>query len=228
MPAGAAHPPQCKNCSGARLAGQSGRVGRSGPNTPHSVLGVIRLGMAPGGPRTTACLTQLHPPAFACVAALPPATLGSYSQLSPITGGGAQGACPLRTTPGWSPLCCTWPRGDLAVATAHLAVSVGQLTSRAATRRRARKGCGEVPLACQRQASDTWVPKPSERVPPAPPFRRGCAVRRDRVPKGRFELPRASAHYALNVARLPIPPLRPRERTSDEHVRPTWTYSIPC
>ncbi len=29
------------------------------------------------------------------------------------------------------------------------------------------------------------------------------------VPKGRFELPRANAHYALNVARLPIPPLRP-------------------
>ena len=28
------------------------------------------------------------------------------------------------------------------------------------------------------------------------------------VPKGRFELPRANAHYALNVARLPIPPLR--------------------
>src|SRR5439155_35641 len=30
----------------------------------------------------------------------------------------------------------------------------------------------------------------------------------ERVPKGRFELPRAIAHYALNVARLPIPPLR--------------------
>src|SRR5579883_1849151 len=29
-----------------------------------------------------------------------------------------------------------------------------------------------------------------------------------RVPKGRFELPRANAHYALNVARLPVPPLR--------------------
>ena len=29
------------------------------------------------------------------------------------------------------------------------------------------------------------------------------------VPKGRFELPRAFAHYALNVARLPVPPLRP-------------------
>lgn len=28
------------------------------------------------------------------------------------------------------------------------------------------------------------------------------------VPKGRLELPRALAHYALNVARLPIPPLR--------------------
>jgi hypothetical protein len=28
------------------------------------------------------------------------------------------------------------------------------------------------------------------------------------VPKGRFELPRGYPHYALNVARLPIPPLR--------------------
>ncbi len=28
------------------------------------------------------------------------------------------------------------------------------------------------------------------------------------MPKGRLELPRALAHYALNVARLPIPPLR--------------------
>ena len=29
------------------------------------------------------------------------------------------------------------------------------------------------------------------------------------VPKGRLELPRPYEHYALNVARLPIPPLRP-------------------
>src|SRR3954470_521875 len=28
------------------------------------------------------------------------------------------------------------------------------------------------------------------------------------VPKGRFELPRGYPHYALNVARLPVPPLR--------------------
>ena len=28
------------------------------------------------------------------------------------------------------------------------------------------------------------------------------------VPKGRFELPRPYGHYALNVARLPVPPLR--------------------
>ena len=28
------------------------------------------------------------------------------------------------------------------------------------------------------------------------------------VPKERFELSRAHAHYALNVARLPVPPLR--------------------
>ncbi|MEA2593574.1 MAG: hypothetical protein QOF01_43, partial [Thermomicrobiales bacterium] len=30
----------------------------------------------------------------------------------------------------------------------------------------------------------------------------------DPVPKGRFELPRVYTHYALNVARLPVPPLR--------------------
>ncbi len=28
------------------------------------------------------------------------------------------------------------------------------------------------------------------------------------VPKGRFELPRPYGHYTLNVARLPVPPLR--------------------
>ena len=28
------------------------------------------------------------------------------------------------------------------------------------------------------------------------------------MPKGRFELPRGYPHYALNVARLPVPPLR--------------------
>ncbi len=32
-----------------------------------------------------ACLTQLHPTAFACAVVLPLAALGSYSQLSPIT-----------------------------------------------------------------------------------------------------------------------------------------------
>lgn len=56
-----------------------------GSNTPHSVLGVICLGIAPGGQPATACLTQLHPPAFACAATSPSAALGSYSQLSPIT-----------------------------------------------------------------------------------------------------------------------------------------------
>ena len=30
------------------------------------------------------------------------------------------------------------------------------------------------------------------------------------VPKGRLELPRGNPHYALNVARLPVPPLRQR------------------
>ena len=58
------------------------------------------------------------------------------------------------------------------------------------------------------------------KVPPRPAIRQGgrasmTAARTrerpgwDRVPKGRFELPRAFAHYALNVARLPVPPLRP-------------------
>lgn len=36
----------------------------------------------------------------------------------------------------------------------------------------------------------------------------GLFVRRFVVPKGRFELPRGCPHYALNVARLPVPPLR--------------------
>ncbi len=46
------------------------------------------------------------------------------------------------------------------------------------------------------------------------------------VPKGRFELPRAKAHYALNVARLPVPPLRPAQcvqigsRPRDSNPRP--------
>jgi hypothetical protein len=34
------------------------------------------------------------------------------------------------------------------------------------------------------------------------------------VPKGRFELPRPYGHYALNVARLPVPPLRPAALSS--------------
>src|SRR5215218_4956290 len=38
---------------------------------------------------------------------------------------------------------------------------------------------------------------------PRPITRQGSAV-----PKGRFELPRGYPHYALNVARLPVPPLR--------------------
>ena len=99
------------------------RVERSsegrGSNTPHSVLGVIRLGIAPGGQVATACLTQLHPPAFACAVALPCAALGSYSQLSPIT------------LAGWSSLCCTWPHDDLSLVTARLAVSAGKLTPHA-------------------------------------------------------------------------------------------------
>jgi hypothetical protein len=38
--------------------------------------------------------------------------------------------------------------------------------------------------------------------------KRSPDVRRTAVPKGRFELPRGYPHYALNVARLPVPPLR--------------------
>jgi hypothetical protein len=46
----------------------------------------------------------------------------------------------------------------------------------------------------------TFTPPPSHptTVPPSP----------SAVPKGRFELPRGYPHYALNVARLPVPPLR--------------------
>src|SRR3954452_7666887 len=48
------------------------------------------------------------------------------------------------------------------------------------------------------------------------------------VPKGRFELPRGYPHYALNVARLPVPPLRlarhrwlfQRSRPPDSNRRP--------
>src|SRR5579883_1178356 len=168
-----------------------------GSNTPHSVLGVICLGIAPGGPSATACLTQLHPPAFACAATLPSAALGSYSQLSPIT----------RDTPhdvsvGWSPLCCTWPRGSLTTAAAHLAVSVGRRTPTLY----ASEGRGEVPQAPPVQSVAPATPgSPDSGVPQA----YQDDAHRGPVPKGRFELPRASAHYALNVARLPVPPLRP-------------------
>ena len=40
------------------------------------------------------------------------------------------------------------------------------------------------------------------------------------VPKGRFELPRPYRHYALNVARLPIPPLRHGLVVGDEGFEP--------
>ena len=41
------------------------------------------------------------------------------------------------------------------------------------------------------------------------------------VPKGRFELPRGYPHYALNVARLPVPPLRPVVRPPFDGPEPT-------
>ena len=41
------------------------------------------------------------------------------------------------------------------------------------------------------------------------------------VPKGRFELPRGYPHYALNVARLPVPPLRPVVRPPSRGPEPT-------
>ena len=52
-------------------------------------------------------------------------------------------------------------------------------------------------LSCKRARSN----------PASRPARVGCGV--NMVPKGRFELPRGCPHYALNVARLPVPPLRP-------------------
>jgi hypothetical protein len=47
---------------------------------------------------------------------------------------------------------------------------------------------------------NTFTPSPCHpaTLPPSP----------SAVPKGRFELPRGYPHYALNVARLPVPPLR--------------------
>ena len=78
----------------------------------------------------------------------------------------------------------------------------------------ARKGCREVPLIRSSRTSDTWTPA-TFRTRSAN-FSGPTRVRRSEkwVPKGRFELPRANAHYALNVARLPIPPLRPKMTTS--------------
>jgi hypothetical protein len=46
-------------------------------------------------------------------------------------------------------------------------------------------------------------------------------VRGSAVPKGRFELPRGYPHYALNVARLPVPPLRPVLRPPSRGPEPT-------
>jgi hypothetical protein len=139
--------------SGSQSVGLESRV----PNTPHSVLGVICLGIAPGGVTATACLTQLHPPALACAAASPRTALGSYSQLSPIT------------LAGWSSLCCAWPHGGLTPAAAHLAVSVGWFTPRAEARERS----GEVPLA--------------RRGEPATPGRRGFPSRLRQAPAIRME-----------------------------------------
>ncbi len=148
----------------------------------------------------TACLTQLHPPALACAAVSPRTAPGSYSRLSPIT------------LAGWSSLCCAWPRGSLTPATAHLAVSVGWFTPHA-------RGVGR---EWGSSSSATWTPatpgsqKPSGRPSPAsltrrveaPPNEAGCR-RGDLNSHGR------GAHDALNVARLPIPPLRRGEDERD-------------
>ena len=80
------------------------------------------------------------------------------------------------------------------------------------------------------------TPRVSDRPPcPRPrckgtrprPFRLASETGSDRtlVPKGRFELPRGYPHYALNVARLPVSPLRPvgavpRSRPRDSNPRP--------
>ena|GEM_PF-4496368 len=162
-------------------------------------------------PSATACLSQLHSPALARAARSPSAAPGSYSRLSPIT---------WRSLAfGWSPLCCAWPRAVLTVGTAHLAVSVGWFTPRAQSKpaqeltvtanppegsAEAREKCGEVPLA--RRAPATPGPQRLRSLfTDFHPRERGTG---SWVPKERFELSRAIAHYALNVARLPIPPLR--------------------
>ena len=54
------------------------------------------------------------------------------------------------------------------------------------------------------------APKRQRPSLPTPCLGCQCAGRlTSAVPKGRFELPRGYPHYALNVARLPVPPLRP-------------------
>ena len=60
----------------------------------------------------------------------------------------------------------------------------------------------DFPLA-RRADQRPSIPASLGKEPPA--VARG---RCDMVPKGRLELPWANAHYALNVARLPVPPLR--------------------
>jgi hypothetical protein len=69
-------------------------------------------------------------------------------------------------------------------------------------------------LGCQRAAASPWVSGCSgvevsgDTLTPSPSHPETRSPSESAVPKGRFELPRGYPHYALNVARLPVPPLR--------------------
>jgi hypothetical protein len=63
---------------------------------------------------------------------------------------------------------------------------------------RLRLGCRGVRVSGYQ--AQTFVPTPCYPATQSPS--------KSAVPKGRFELPRGYPHYALNVARLPVPPLR--------------------
>src|SRR5215212_2433609 len=70
-------------------------------------------------------------------------------------------------------------------------------------------------LGCQRAAASPWmsgcegVEVSGDTLTPSPCHPETRSPSESAVPKGRFELPRGYPHYALNVARLPVPPLRP-------------------